>query len=46
MTPDPDRLADFARRYAAAWCGQDPTDLALLHGKFSAAIKEPRRLDG
>ena len=28
MTPDPDRLRDFARRYAAAWCSQDPASVA------------------
>jgi hypothetical protein len=28
MTPDPVQLRDFARRYAAAWCGQDPASVA------------------
>jgi hypothetical protein len=28
MTPDPDRLVDFARRYAPAWCSQDPSNVA------------------
>jgi len=28
MTPDPDRLLDFARRYTAAWCSQDPASVA------------------
>lgn len=28
MTPDPDQLRDFARRYAAAWCSQDPSSVA------------------
>lgn len=28
MIPDPVRLRDFARRYAAAWCSQDPTSVA------------------
>jgi hypothetical protein len=28
MTPDPDQLLDFARRYAAAWCSQDPASVA------------------
>ena len=28
MTPDPDQLLDFARRYTAAWCSQDPASVA------------------
>jgi uncharacterized protein (TIGR02246 family) len=28
MTPDPDHLRDFARRYTAAWCSQDPSSVA------------------
>jgi hypothetical protein len=28
MTPDPDQLRDFARRYTAAWCSQDPASVA------------------
>jgi hypothetical protein len=28
MTPDPDQLLAFARRYAAAWCSQDPASVA------------------
>ncbi len=28
MTPDPDRLLDFARRYTAAWCSQNPASVA------------------
>jgi hypothetical protein len=28
MTPDPVQLRDFAHRYAAAWCSQDPTSVA------------------
>ncbi len=28
MTPDPDQLREFARRYAAAWCSQDPVSVA------------------
>jgi hypothetical protein len=28
MTPDQDQLLDFARRYAAAWCSQDPSSVA------------------
>ena len=28
MTPDPDQLRDFARRYAEAWCSQDPARVA------------------
>ena len=28
MSSDQDRLRDFARRYAAAWCGQDPASVA------------------
>ena len=24
MVPDPDQLAEFARRYTEAWCSQDP----------------------
>jgi uncharacterized protein (TIGR02246 family) len=28
MTPDPDQLLDFAQRYAAAWCSQDPASVA------------------
>jgi SnoaL-like domain len=28
MTPDPDGLLDFARRYAEAWCSQDPASVA------------------
>ena len=28
MTPDPDQLHEFARRYAAAWCSQDPASVA------------------
>jgi hypothetical protein len=28
MTPDQDQLIDFARRYAAAWCSQDPSSVA------------------
>ena len=28
MTPDPDRMLDFARRYTAAWCSQEPASVA------------------
>lgn len=28
MTPDRDHLIDFARRYTAAWCSQDPSSVA------------------
>jgi nuclear transport factor 2 (NTF2) superfamily protein len=28
MTSDPDQLRDFARRYTAAWCSQDPASVA------------------
>ena len=28
MTPDADRMHDFARRYTAAWCSQDPASVA------------------
>jgi hypothetical protein len=28
MTPDPDQLLDFARRYTEAWCSQDPPSVA------------------
>ena len=28
MTPDPDQLREFARRYAEAWCSQDPASVA------------------
>jgi uncharacterized protein (TIGR02246 family) len=28
MTPDPDRLRDFAQRYTTAWCSQDPASVA------------------
>ena len=28
MTPDPDRLCEFAERYTEAWCGQDPERVA------------------
>jgi hypothetical protein len=28
MQPDPDQLLDFARRYTAAWCSQDPASVA------------------
>ena len=28
MTLEPDQLRDFARRYAAAWCSQDPSRVA------------------
>jgi len=28
MTPDQDQLLDFARRYAVAWCSQDPSSVA------------------
>lgn len=28
MTPVPDQLLDFARRYTAAWCSQDPASVA------------------
>jgi hypothetical protein len=28
MTPAPDRLPDFARRYTEAWCSQDPARVA------------------
>ena len=28
MTPDPDRLLDFARLYTEAWCSQDPARVA------------------
>ena len=28
MTPDSDRLRDFAQRYAAAWCSQNPASVA------------------
>ena len=27
----PDELADFARRYTAAWCSQDPASLAACY---------------
>jgi SnoaL-like polyketide cyclase len=26
--PDPDQLLDFAQRYTAAWCSQDPASVA------------------
>jgi hypothetical protein len=28
MTPAPDQLREFARRYTDAWCSQDPTRVA------------------
>jgi uncharacterized protein (TIGR02246 family) len=28
MTPAPDQLVDFARRYTEAWCSQDPARVA------------------
>jgi uncharacterized protein (TIGR02246 family) len=28
MTPDSDRMRDFAQRYTAAWCSQDPASVA------------------
>ncbi len=28
MTPDPEQLHDFARRYTAAWCSHDPARVA------------------
>lgn len=28
MTPDPDRMIDFARRYTEAWCSQEPARVA------------------
>jgi hypothetical protein len=28
MTPDPDQLLDFARRYTEGWCSQDPPSVA------------------
>jgi hypothetical protein len=28
MTPAPDQLRDFARRYTEAWCSQDPARVA------------------
>ncbi len=28
MTPDSDRMLDFARRYTEAWCSQDPARVA------------------
>src|SRR5438477_7788362 len=28
MTPAPDQLHDFARRYTEAWCSQDPARVA------------------
>ena len=28
MTPAPDQLRDFARRYTEAWCSQDPSRVA------------------
>jgi hypothetical protein len=28
MTADPEQLLDFARRYTAAWCSQDPASVA------------------
>ena len=28
MTPDADQLLDFARRYTAAWCSQNPASVA------------------
>ena len=28
MTPDPNQLLDFARRYTAAWCSGDPASVA------------------
>lgn len=28
MTPDPDRLREFAERYTEAWCSQDPERVA------------------
>ena len=31
MTPDPDRLHDFARRYTEAWCSQDPASVAAQY---------------
>ena len=24
MTPDPDRVLDFARRYTEVWCSREP----------------------
>lgn len=31
MTPDPAYLRDFATRYAAAWCSQNPESVAALY---------------
>lgn len=31
MTPDPAYLRDFAIRYAAAWCSQNPESVAALY---------------
>src|SRR3990172_7166519 len=28
MTPEPDQLREFAGRYTAAWCSQDPASVA------------------
>ena len=28
MTPDPEQLLDFARRYTEAWCSQSPASVA------------------
>jgi predicted ester cyclase len=30
-TPDPGRLREFARRYTAAWCGQDAASVAAFY---------------
>ena len=32
MTPQPQQRMDFARRYTAAWCGQDPATVPLPPG--------------
>ena len=31
MQPDASKLRDFAARYAAAWCSQDPTSVAAFY---------------
>jgi hypothetical protein len=33
MAPDLDQLRDFARRYAAAWCRQDPSRVAERYAR-------------
>ena len=49
MPHDPDQLRDFARRYTAAWCSQQPTRVAAhyaadgriaVNGAASASILE------